>query len=204
MPTTPPERKRKPKSAAEDRRARPGTSIAKRLLLQLRGLFKRPMRLQQREGKLHVVLVDRRRSKAAPLPPSTTQMRSELGARLVAQRSEGSPDLVRHLVYVHDELGRKGWPGVQALPARLLAKAVAQAELLASQEASPAMSTFIDRLRPMKVAAELREERKRRGLEAESGERIEVIESTHEEFTQTQQSWFGTMAPPELAVEGSK
>ena len=107
--------------------------------------------------------------------------------------------VMRHLVYVHDELGRKGWPGVGALPAHVLAKALVQAEMLAGKRPSPTLSMLVDRLRLLQVEAELRAQRESDSADLRVGESLEVSEATHEEFEEMQRSWAGT-PPPGLVL----
>jgi hypothetical protein len=110
--------------------------------------------------------------------------------------------LMRHLVCVHDELGRKGWTGVGALPASVLRLALVQADMLADGDTAPPLSLFIDQLRLLQVAAELREERQSRlkGLEASST--VEVSETTQEDFEAMERSWLGTVPPHEAPGNG--
>src|SRR5205085_1835801 len=63
---------------------------------------------------------------------------------------------VRNLFVVHDELGKGGWRGVEALPLSLVGRALVEASLLGLQEPSPVMVTIVETLRSIKVAAEAR------------------------------------------------
>ena len=86
-----------------------------------------------------------RPTRAVVLPPEVVELRDELSA-LLLDLDEGHAVTWRHLVVVHDELGARGWPGVEALPARVLRKARIQAEMLASREPSQLLADFVERL----------------------------------------------------------
>jgi hypothetical protein len=83
----------------------------------------------------------------------------DLRTRLLAHEHEQHAAVLRHLVFVHDVLGRQGWAGVGAMDARVLGKALVQAQMLASREASDGLSALVRQLHLLQVAAELREER---------------------------------------------
>jgi len=169
-------------------RGKPGS------LSWLRGLLARPLVLERRGLQWHLTLGDRRRAAGAGRPPSMLEVNAELRARLLAQDVDRAARVMRHLVFVHDELRRKGWSGVEALPAPVLGKALVQAQMLATDEASPVLVHIVERLQQMHVAAQLREERRAR-LQADGTARVEVSEATQEEFDETEKSWLGTMSP---------
>jgi hypothetical protein len=192
---------RKPSSGRPERerrasRGKPGS------LSWLRALMGRPVCLQRRDGKLHVTLVDRRRSPAELEAQALKQLRQELQTRLVDHDVSHVASVMRHLVFVHDELGRRGWAGVAALPSGLLGKALAQAAMLESQESSPLLAEMLNRLQLLKVATQVSEEGRpasphAAGTQADDVSDVEVSESTHEEFNETERSWVGIL-PPEL------
>jgi hypothetical protein len=164
----------------------------------LRGLLSRPLVLERRGLQWHLVLGDRRQAASVGRPPKLDEVNEELRSRLMAQEVDHAARVMRHLVFVHDELCRKGWRGVEQLPAAVLGKALVQAQMLASDEASPLLLHIIDRLHLVHVAAQLREERKAHLL-AEGRARVEVSEATQEEFDETERSWLGTMSPAVIA-----
>ncbi len=159
----------------------------------------RPLVLQRRDGKLHVTLVERRRSPAEVEAQAVAQLRHELQTRLVANDGGHAARVMRHLVFVHDELGRNGWAGVAILPSEVLGKALMQAEMVDSQETSPLLAEMLERLRLLRVAAQASEERRpARPHDVAEGEgEVEVSETTYEDFDETERSWAGTM-PPDL------
>ncbi|MDH5538004.1 MAG: hypothetical protein OEY03_01255 [Rhizobacter sp.] len=159
----------------------------------------RPIGLERRGNELHVVIVERRRGPRTQEVPSPAQLCADLRERLLDNEHEHAARVMRHLVFVHDELGLNGWSGVEAMPGPVIATALVQAEMLASREPSEALTYMIERLRLLKVAAEMREERKSSLRVSERGEALEISEATHEEYEQMERSWVGTM-PDGLTV----
>jgi hypothetical protein len=178
---------------AKERRAAPGAKGTSDPVRRLKSVLGRPLGLQRRDGQLHVVLVERRNAPQTDRAPSPTQLRDELSACLLAHGPDHAAHAMRHLLLVHDALGRKGWPGVGALPAPVLVDALVQAELLAREESSPAMAAIVEHLRRLKLAADLRDERESRIHDFKVGKNLEVSESTHEAFEQLERSWVGTV-----------
>jgi len=195
-PPSPPKPRRKPEP--KERRAPRGAPGS---LRWLRGLLSRPLVLERRGLQWHVVLADRRQTGSVGRPPTHDEVNEELRARLMAQDVDRAARVMRHLVFVHDELRRKGWRGVEALPAQVLGKALVQAQMLASDEASPVLAHFVERLHLMHVGAQLRDERKAR-LQSEGPAHVEVSEATQEEFEETERSWLGTMSPGAIPSRG--
>lgn len=138
-----------------ERRAAPGAVGSVRWIKSLLG---RPVALERRDGRLHVTLVERRRSPERREADELQALRTELHARLLAAEVEFAARHLRHLVFVLDALDR-GWPAVAALPSEVLHKAGGQAQRLVAEEASPMLAGLIERLRLLKVAAEVREDR---------------------------------------------
>ncbi|MDQ6628341.1 MAG: hypothetical protein M3Z29_07835 [Pseudomonadota bacterium] len=162
----------------------------------VRDVLSRSIGLEQRRKLLPPGPVDHRRTAAAEQPPALLlQQRAELGARLLVH--DPATQTVRNLFLVHDELGRGGWPAVSAMPRPLMDKALAEAEMLAIQEASPLLTTIIEQLRDLGVAADMRAEHAalKRGWEKPAIP--EVSEATHEEYDLMERSWIGTI-PAEL------
>ena len=171
----------------------------------MKGLLGRSISLEQRRNQLHVVLVDRRRALGARLPdagstPTLLQIRAELRALLLVHEHDhdSAVHVMRHLVFVHDELGRTGWAGVEALPPQVTAKALVEAEMLASHESSPLLAIVVARLQAIKMATDLRAEHEQQQREWEMPAIPEVSEGTHEEYDRMERSWVGTV-PTDLA-----
>jgi hypothetical protein len=168
-------------------------------LRRLKSLLVRPFKLEWQGRRLRLVLVERRRARPVDQPPSLEQLRSDLQARLIAQEYDSSGPVMRHLGLVHDELGRRGWAGIELLSSRVIGLALVQAEVLAAQEPMPSLAIVIDRLRVLKVAVALREERASQLRNLPSDSILEVSEATREEFEQSELSWARSVpATPEL------
>lgn len=193
-------RKKHRKPPREDRRAPASAKGLDVTLRRIKGMLGRPVRLQRRDGHLHVVLVDRRKARPVGEPPSMDQLRADLRTRLFVQRDSDALRVMRHLAQVHDELGRKGWPGVAKLPLRVLSKALVQAQMLASEDYSPALGVVIEQLRMLQTAAELQAERR---AQAQAGEpELEVSEVSHLEYEAMQHNWLDTVSPEPVPGPG--
>jgi hypothetical protein len=173
-------------------------------LRRVKGLLGRPIGVVRRGVQWHLVIVDRRNPSSLALPPSLMQLRAELRARLLGHANDSAAIVMRHLALVHDELGQRGWAGVEALPSKVLGKALVQTQMLASEEASSSLTMLIERLRSLQVAAELREERATRPGNSDNPGQVEVSESTHEDYEESKRSWFGTLAPGSRPPEVDK
>ena len=161
-------------------------------LRKLKGLLGRPIGLERREGKLHVVLTERRRQRPADEPASVSQLCAELSARLLAHESS-EVQTMRHLILVHDALDRRGWGAIEGMSALVLAKALEQAEALALEEPSPLMDMLIEGLRPLQTAADLRDQRESRLQDFRVGDNLEVTESDFADFQEVETNWVGTV-----------
>lgn len=192
MASTPPQRKGPRTAREQDRRATADANVKTSPLGRLKGVLGRPLGLARRDGQLHVVLAERR-SAAPPDPrPSPAKLCEELGARLLTHDPQHVAKAMKQLMLVHEALAGRGWPGVAALPGGVLTDALAQAETLASEESSLVLETFIEGLRPLQGAADLRDERDSRLQDFRVGETVEVSESSYAEFDRLEQSWVGT------------
>ena len=166
----------------------------------VREVLTRSIGLEQRRNQIHVVLVEPKRAPGAA-PPSDLllQQRAELGARLLVH--DPATQAVRHLFLVHDALGGRGWPAVEALPRPVLERALAEAEMMESEEQSPLLTTILGGLRELVVAAQAQDARDA-ALQAEKAllhrdweapAVPEVSEASHEEYEQMERSWIGTV-----------
>jgi len=197
MASSSPRRKNSSRSAPlKDRRAAP--DVAPSSLRKLKGALNRPIALERRDGKLQLVLAERRRARPADETPSIGLLCAELSARLLAHEADEAAQTMRHLILVHDALERKGWPGIEEMSSLVLAKAIEQAALLAREEPSPHMDMLIEGLRPLHAAAALREQREARVHEMRVGDNVEVSESDYTEFEDAEQDWAGATVPLDL------
>lgn len=159
MPSTPIKARRARKGAIEsDRRAPASAKGLDVTLSRLKGALNRPLALQNREGRLHVVLVDRRRA-SRDASPSLDQIRADLRTRLLVQQNEQAVQVLRPLVVVHEELRHRGWAAVGKLPADVLGKALEQALMLQSDDPSASLGLVIEQLRLFRAAAEVEADR---------------------------------------------
>ncbi len=159
------------------------------------GLLGRPLALERRGGQLHLTLQDRRRPPQVIQAQAIERLCAELRARLLAHRPEHTPAVMRHLVFVHDVLSRRGWAGLKTIDSRLLAKAQVQAQMLATDEPTRRMQKFIDRLQSLQVAAVMREERIATHQPGRVDVEItEVTDISAEDFEALERGWTDTVA----------
>ncbi len=115
----------------------------------------------------------------------------ELSARLLVH--DPALHVVRNLFVVHDELGLRGWAGVEALPIKIVGRALAEAEIMASDEPSPMLETIIDTLRDLKTAADARAAEEAVERDWETLQVPEVSDTNFGEFELAERSWAGTV-----------
>lgn len=176
----------------KDRRAPRGTPGTTRWL---KGLLARPVALERRDGQLHVTLVERRRTPEVIEQQERSALCDEVRVLLLHRGSDHEVAVMRHLVLSLDVLQTRGWEGVGAMASGVLRKALMQAQLLHSQESTPALDHLVERLRLLHVAAGLREDRKRGVASPDHGDHAEVSEASHEEFEARQRDWVSTVSP---------
>jgi hypothetical protein len=185
----------------KDRRAAPDAPESS--LRKFKGMLNRPLGVERRDGKLQVVLTERRRARPADEKPSIALLCAELSARLLAHEANEAAQTMRHLILVHDALERKGWIGIEGMSSLVLARAIEQAMMLAREEPSPHMDMLIEGLRPLNAAATLREQREARVHEMRLGDNVEVSESDYADFEDAEQDWsegtmpIGLVPPPD-------
>jgi len=176
----------------EDRSATPVTPVKHASLRWVRNVLGRSIRLEQRRNQLHVALVDPRREAEADKPLSLLmQQLAELGARLLVH--DPATQVVRHLFVVHDELLNGGWPSVEALPLKVIDRALTEAEILGSDDPSPLLTTIIDSVRELRIAAEARAAQEALEPEWEMPQVPEVSDTNFDEYELIERSWAGTV-----------
>jgi len=167
----------------------------------MKSILGRPLTLERRADGLHVTLLERRRSPEVIQAESMTRLREELRLRLLDMEHQHATAAMRHLIFVHDVLGRQGWAGVQAMNSSVLRKAIVQVQMLVEREPSSRLGRFADKLRMLQAGAEAREERAQAHAKvlAEGGRdsSIEVSEASAEDYEASQREWDATM-PAEL------
>ena len=157
-----------------------------------KGLLTRSIGIEKRQNQLHVVLVDK--SRAAEPPKSQLQrMRDELGARLLVH--DPATQAVRNLFLVHQALDGFGWVEVEALPRQVTERALAEAEMLQSQDPSEPLEMIIERLRKANADADSRAavEAIQREDEWEPPAVPEISETSYDEYELMERSWIGTV-----------
>jgi hypothetical protein len=123
--------------------------------------------------------------------PLLTQQCTELRARLLVH--EPGTHVIRNLHAVHDELRANGWAAVEALPVKILARALTEAEIMSVEESSHVLDTILLELRRLKAAAETRAELEAHDREWETIQVPEVMDSDFGEFELAERSWAGTV-----------
>lgn len=212
--------------STEPERERRAQRITPGSLRWFKSLLYRPLGLERRNKQLHITFVERRRSPEVIQAESLARLREELRTRLVTLEDQATNISMQHLVCVHDELGRQGWPGVQALDSRVLRKACQQAKVLHDLEPSKRLEKLVHHLRLLQTAAEVREDKAERNqwlaaaasaaaaaaaVAADSagvtqpgpqervsaGAELEISEASTEDYEATQRVWEATN-PSEL------
>lgn len=180
---------------AEDRGTAPATHEKHGSLRWVRSVLGRSIRLEQHREPPPGAGIDARRAAVTDAPLSLLlQQRTELGARLLVHDPATQP--VRNLFVIHDELGSRGWSGVEALPAQIVDRALTEAEILSSQEPSNLLTSIIDSLMALKLAAD---ERAAQALHAASEREWETLkvpevsETNYDEYELMERSWVGTV-----------
>ncbi|HEX2543064.1 MAG TPA: hypothetical protein VHM00_18530 [Caldimonas sp.] len=119
------------------------------------------------------------------------QQRTELRARLLVH--DPGTHVVRNLFVVHDELRASGWTAVEALPIKIVSRALTEAEIMAVDEPSQVLGTIIDTLRELKTAAEARVAEAALDRDWETLQVPEVSDTNFGEFELAERSWAGTV-----------
>ena len=171
--------------------------MAARSLRWVKDVLSRSIQLEQRRGHGAPGGEKERGEPADPAARLLIEQRADLGARLLVH--DPATQHVRNLFVVHDELGKRGgWRGVEALPLSLLGRALIEADLLGLQEPSPVMTTIVETLRSIKVAAEARAAQALQDALEQEWEREEpavpeVSETNYDEYELMERSWIGTV-----------
>ncbi len=195
MPQTPSRSRGGLRPRAERRAPRGRTGS----LRWLRGLLGRPVALEQRDGKLHLTLVERRRPPAQIAAEARAALCEELRLRL-AEHGERHVAVLRPLVAVHDALAGEGWGRVGRLPQALLAKAHMQLLMLLGREPSDALAAMAERLRLVQAAAVAREDRERRDGVRDDDWLVVVEDAEPTEYDELERAWVVTESPPDPAL----
>jgi hypothetical protein len=178
--------------------AAPAAAAKRGSLRWVRDVLGRSIRLEQRKNQLHVALADPRGTAEEPMS-LLMQQRAELGARLLVH--DPATQVVRNLFIVHDELRANGWSGVETLPAKVVERALTEAEILASHEPSELLATIVEALQAIKLAAEARAAQEALEADWETPKVPEVSDTNFDEYELMERSWAGTV-PAGLEIRG--
>jgi hypothetical protein len=170
----------------------------------MKSILGRPLTLERRDGSLQLTLLERRRSPETAQAESMARLREELRLRLLELEQRHATQVLRHLVFLNDVLGRQGWAGVQVMNSALLGKAIGQVQMLIELEPSARLGRLVDKLRLMQAGAAQREERvQARARALAEGAPLEVTEVSSEQYEISQREWEATApAPLDLAPLG--
>jgi hypothetical protein len=174
------------------RKVDPVPQAKRRPLGWVRAVLGRSIKVEQRKSQPHVALVGPKREPEADKTMSLVQQQcAEIGARLFVH--DPTTQAVRHLSIVHDELHSGGWERVEALPFKVIDRALTEAEILGNEEPSPLLTTIIAELRDQKATAEMRAAQE--AAEAEGGKPLvpEVSDTNFDEYELMERSWAGTI-----------
>jgi hypothetical protein len=194
-PPSPPQPRTRHGRPRVERRAPRGRTGSLRWLQSLLG---RPLALEQRDGKLHITLVDRRRPPELIRAQQRAALCEELRLRL-AEHGERHVAVLRPLVAVHDALSGPGWEAVARLPSAMLARAHMQLLMLTGREPSNLLADLAERVRLLQAAAEAREDRNRRDGVSDD-DTLVVVEDLSEsvsadDWQQLERQWRVTESP---------
>lgn len=185
------------RSASGERRERRAPAGPLGSIRWVRSILGRPLALERRPDGLHVTLLDRRRPPEVIQAESMARLLEELRVRLLQLEDRSAGAVMRHLVAVHDVLGRKGWVGLELLDSGVLRKAVIQLQMLVEHEPSARLTRLAEKLRMLQAGAEAREERvQAHARQAAAGAPIEVSEVSADEFDSSRREWESTAAAP--------
>lgn len=155
----------------------------------VRDLLKRPLKLERRDGQIHVVLGEKP-PEPAPAPSAGEALRlGHAELRALLRRHPEARHLMRHLGYVEQMIGRFGSRALKReIPVPVLAKALQQLELLARDQPSEPIADLRTRM------AEAIAARPAEVPDAETETRpgsLEVTEASHSLFDEMERSWTG-------------
>lgn len=122
------------------------------------------------------------------------RQRSELRERLLVH--DPTTQIVRNLYKVHNAL-KNGWSGVEALPVKVVGRALIEAEILAVEEPSDLLASIVEGLKQAREAIERRGADEALASHRSSAPEPEVSHADFDEFELIERSWAGTL-PGEL------
>lgn len=163
----------------------------------VRDLLHRPLKLERRDGQIHVVLGEK--PPGPPPAPSSGEALRQGHAQLrdLLRRHPEARHLMRHLGYVEQMIGRFGSRALKReIPVPVLTKALQQLDLLARDEPSEPIAELRARIAAAIAARPV--EVQDRETETRPGS-LEVTEASHSLFDEMERSWTG-----HVPLEGDK
>jgi hypothetical protein len=157
----------------------------------VREVLSRSIRLEQGRSPAPAPANPGHAKEAGTAPGLLIQQRAELGGRPLVH--DPATQIVRNLFVVHDELRTRGWAGVEALPMKIVNRALTEAEILGSDEPSPMFTTIIESLRQLKYTADERAAQEALEREWATMQVPEVSDTNFDEYELMERSWAGTV-----------
>lgn len=175
--------------------SRPVPSSRARPLQWLRGLLKRPLRLERRGLQLHVVLGE---PPAVPVPterPGEVLRRGHDALQALLARHPEARHLMRHLGFLERAIARSGSRALRSeVPLEVLRKAHGQLEMLMREDTSPDLAALAERLE--RAVAE----RGRAAQEVPAPAAMQVSEASQSLFDEMERSWTDRTPPGEAPL----
>lgn len=161
----------------------------------LRGLLRRPLRLERRGLQIHLLLDPPSDAVPAPVPasppsPGAVLRQGHDELRALLRRHPEARHLMRHLGFVEQALGRSGSRALRReVPVSVLRKALDQLDLLARDEPSDGLAALRRR-----IADAARERDGATDAAGAAGaDALQVSEASHSLFEEMERSWTGRM-----------
>jgi hypothetical protein len=157
----------------------------------VRDLLKRPLKLERRDGQVHVVLGEKAPEKAKPAAEPTAGevlRRGHEELRALLRRHPETRHLMRHLGFIEQELARSGSRALKRdIPVPVLRKGVEQLDLLMRGEPSVALADLRTRI---DAAAQARERTDDDDAATRPGA-VDISEASQSLFDEMERSWTG-------------
>lgn len=175
-------------------------STLSRPVTWVRGLLQRPVKLELRGVRVHVVLgesAERQAAASTGTSAGEALRRGHEELRGLLRRHPETRQLMRHLAYAEREIGRFGTRALRReIPVPVLRKALEQLDLLVEGAPSEGLAHLRARFAEA-VASRGRVLELDADTETRPGS-LEVIEASHSLFDEMERSWTGQVPPGDL------
>ncbi len=178
------------------------SSTLSRPVSWVRDLLHRPVKLKMRGVQVHVVLGEKADSAVASMGPSAGEAlrRGHDELRGLLRRHSETRQLMRHLAYIENEIGRFGQRAIKSgIPVPVLRKGLAQFDSLVGEHPSESLAY---------LRARIVEAVDKRGADIEIDEdtetrpgSLEVTEASHSLFDEMERSWTGQVPLAKLQAD---